>query len=96
MAARICWLSAIEFTGFPDSTINARYRFGWSARISSANTLHGISPPITRAPTTGDTGADVGCSSLRPMCSMFPMPVMAYWPPGLPTLPVRSQSSFSR
>ena len=46
-------------------------------RISSARMLHGISPPMTRQPSTGDTGWFVGCSSLRAMRRIFPLPAGA-------------------
>ncbi len=46
--------SASEWAGLAASTIMARNRFGWSVRISSAMTLQGTSPAITRAPVTGD------------------------------------------
>ena len=51
---------------------------------------------MTFAPTTGETGAAVGWSSLRLIRSMFPMPVIAYCPPGLARFPVSNQTSFSR
>ena len=45
--------SASECAGLMLSTIIARKRSGWSVRISSGMTLHGMRPPITGAPVTG-------------------------------------------
>jgi hypothetical protein len=51
---------------------------------------------MTFAPSTGDTGAAVGWSSLRLIRSSAPIPVIAYCPPGLARFPVSNQTSFSR
>ena len=81
--------SASEWAGLRLSTIIARKRSGWSVRISSGITLHGVSPPITGAPVTGvrptgparNSGANHECRC---------------WPPGLAKLPVRIHSSLFR
>ena len=46
-------LSGSECTGFALSMSIARKRSGWSVRISSGITLHGISPVMMRCPPTG-------------------------------------------
>ena len=45
--------SASEWAGFALSTSIARKRRGWSVRISSGITLHGIIPEMMREPVTG-------------------------------------------
>ena len=54
IASRIRCESASEWAGLPVSTISARNRSGWSVRISSGITLHGISPAMIR--DAGDRG----------------------------------------
>jgi hypothetical protein len=51
---------------------------------------------MTFASTTGETGAEMGRSSLLRIRSRLPMPVIAYCPPGLARFPVNSQTSFSK
>ena len=51
---------------------------------------------MSRAPTTGDTGAVLGSSSARLMRSRLPRLDIAYWPPGIARFPVSSHTSFSR
>ena len=59
-------------------------------------TLHGISPLMMRAPTTGLRGAVAGSSSRRLVRTRLASDVGEYWAPGRPRLPVSSQTSFSR
>ena len=95
IASRIRWLSATEPPGCrtprsgPDSASGGR-------RISSGNTLQGMSPPITFAPTTGETGAAVGWSSLRLIRSMFPMPGHRVLPTRVGEVPGEQPDSFSK
>ena len=73
--------SASEWAGFADSTSIARYRSGWSVRISSAMTLHGTSPEMItrRRPESRRRAAAPShrCRSERHDARG------TYWPPGL-------------
>ena len=96
-ASRIRCESASEWAGLPLSTTMARYRAGWSVRISSAMTLQGTSPDTMRAPATGLRGppSSPATSARRTLPSGTRLDG-AYCVPGRPKLPVSSHTSFSR
>ena len=89
-------LSATECAGLPDSTIIARYRSGWSVRISSGITLHGTSPPKIRSPATGLRGARSASSSAEKAFTSGTIVEGICCPPWLAKLPVSVHTSFSR
>ena len=87
-------LSASECAGLPLSTSIARYRAGWSVRISSAMTLHGTSPEMIRAPATGLVREEP--LPLKPDPARLTMLDGTYCPPGIAKLPGEQPDAASR
>ena len=78
--------SGRECTGFPDSTIIARKRSGWSVRISSGMAAAGMRLVMIRSPVTGLVGSAMPRPPLLP--AMLANLVWMFMAPGTPKFPV--------